>query len=182
MRYAKISVKEGYTIKGGWRNGWNRKRAKTQSSSLARYKCVIDRFTAFLGAKCSRDLDALDSGDVLEFRNDEAKHRAPATANLAVKVLGICFGDALKQGVSGGNPAAGVKMLQESKESKRRAFTLAEIKRILKACEHDVEWYGLVLFGLYLGQRLGDLARSHGGRSIWKVARFRSRRKRPAAA
>ena len=34
-----------------------------------------------------------------------------------------------------------------------------EIKRILKACEHDQEWYGLVLFGLYLGQRLGDLSR-----------------------
>jgi integrase len=29
----------------------------------------------------------------------------------------------------------------------------------LKACGDDTEWRGLVLFGLYLGQRLGDLAK-----------------------
>jgi integrase len=52
-----------------------------------------------------------------------------------------------------------LKLLESSKESKRRAFTLSEIKRILKACGDDQEWRGLVLFGLYLGQRLGDLAK-----------------------
>jgi integrase len=52
-----------------------------------------------------------------------------------------------------------VKFLKSTAESKRRAFTLAEIKRILKACGDDVEWRGLILFGLYLGQRLGDLAK-----------------------
>jgi Site-specific recombinase XerC len=46
-----------------------------------------------------------------------------------------------------------------TEESKRRAFTLSEIKRILKTCGEGSEWRGLVLFGLYLGQRLGDLAR-----------------------
>jgi integrase len=65
----------------------------------------------------------------------------------------------MKQNVNYGNPAAGVKMLKGSMESRRRAFTVDEVKRILKACEHDVEWRGLVIFGLYLGQRLGDLAR-----------------------
>jgi len=40
-----------------------------------------------------------------------------------------------------------------------RPFTLAEIKRILKACGDNVEWRGLILFGLYLGQWLGDLAK-----------------------
>jgi integrase len=29
----------------------------------------------------------------------------------------------------------------------------------LRACGDDTEWRGLVLFGLYLGQRLGDLAK-----------------------
>jgi integrase len=50
-------------------------------------------------------------------------------------------------------------MLKSTAESKRRAFTLSETKRILRACGNDTEWRGLVLFGLYLGQRLGDLAR-----------------------
>jgi integrase len=57
------------------------------------------------------------------------------------------------------NPAVRVKLLKSTTESKRRAFTFNEIKRILKACGDDTEWRGLVLFGLYLGRRLGDLAR-----------------------
>jgi integrase len=151
--------KSRYTIKA-WMEKWlESKEQEVEPSTFNRYKCVIDRFTAFLGTKCNHDIGMLDSGDVLEFRDDEAKQLARQTANLAVRILRICFGDALKQGFNYGNPASDVKMLKGSNESQRRAFTLDEIKRILKACEHDVEWYGLVIFGLYLGQRLGDLSR-----------------------
>ena len=66
---------------------------------------------------------------------------------------------AVRQGVLTVNPAVRVKLLKSSGESKRRAFTLPEIRRVLKACGDDTEWRGLVLFGLYLGQRLGDLAK-----------------------
>ena len=38
----------------------------------------------------------------------------------------------------------------------RRPFTLPELKRILEAA--DVEWRGMILFGIYTGQRLGDIA------------------------
>jgi len=78
---------------------------------------------------------------------------------LGVKVLRICLGEAARQELLAVNPAVRVKLLKSTAESKRRAFTLDEIKRILKACGDDVEWRGLVLFGLYLGQRLGDLAK-----------------------
>src|SRR5207244_12023117 len=50
---------------------------------------------------------------------------------------------------------------------KRRAVTLSAIKRILKAGGNDTEWRGLVLFGLYLGQRLGDLAKL-----TWRAVNF----------
>ena len=62
-----------------------------------------------------------------------------------------------------------MKLLKSSKESKRRPFSLSEIKRILKACGDDAEWRGLVLFGLYLGQRLGDLAKL-----TWRAVNFES--------
>jgi integrase len=78
---------------------------------------------------------------------------------LAVKVLRICLGEAVRQGLLALNPAVRVKLLKSTAESKRRAFTLNEIKRILRACGNDTEWRGLVLFGLYLGQGLGDLAK-----------------------
>lgn len=82
-----------------------------------------------------------------------------STANLGVKVLRICLGEAVRQGLLAVNPAVRVKLLKSAKESKRRAFTLHEIRRILRACADNAEWRGLVLFGLDLGQRLGDLAK-----------------------
>jgi integrase len=144
-----------------WCETWAEAKAiETEESTHARYKRVIERFADFLGdAKVTRDLATLRESDVARFRDHEAKELSRSTANLCVKVLRICFGEAVRRKLLTSNPAAGVKLLKSAKESKRRAFTLAEIKRILKACGDDTEWRGLVLFGLYLGQRLGDLAR-----------------------
>jgi len=73
--------------------------------------------------------------------------------------LRVCFGEAVRRGLRAVNPAVRVPILKTRDKSARRAFTLSEIKRILKACGDGAEWRGLVLFGLYLGQRVGDLAR-----------------------
>ena len=144
-----------------WCETWLQAKAiEAGESTHTRYKRVVELFTAFLGeAKSKRDLSTLQASDIARFRDREAKDRARATANLNVKVLRVCVGEAVRQGLLTVNPAVRVKLLKSSQESKRRAFTLSEIKRILKACGDDAEWRGLVLFGLYLGQRLGDLAK-----------------------
>jgi integrase len=144
-----------------WCETWTEAKAiETEESTHARYKRVIERFTGFLGeAKSKRDLSTLQASDVARFRDQEAKELSRSTANLGVKVLRICLGEAVRQGLLPVNPAVRVKLLKSTAESKRRAFTFNEIKRILKVCGDDTEWRGLVLFGLYLGQRLGDLAK-----------------------
>jgi integrase len=144
-----------------WCETWTEAKAiETEESTHARYKRVIERFTVFLGeTKSKRDLSTLQASDVARFRDREAKELSRSTANLGVKVLRICLGEAVRQGLLAVNPAVRVKLLKSTAESKRRAFTLNEIKRILRACGDDTEWRGLVLFGLYLGQRLGDLAK-----------------------
>jgi integrase len=144
-----------------WCETWTEAKAiETEESTHARYKRVIERFTGFLGeAKSKRDLSTLQASDIARFRDCEAKELSRSTANLSVKVLRVCLGEATRQGMLAVNPAVRVKLLKSTAESKRRAFTLVEIKRILKACGGDTEWRGLVLFGLYLGQRLGGLAR-----------------------
>ena len=144
-----------------WCDTWTEAKAiETEESTHARYKRVIERFTRFLGeAKSKRDLSTLQASDVARFRDREAKELSRSTANLGVKVLRICLGEAMRQGLLAVNPGVRVKLLKSTAESKRRAFTLNEIKRILRACGDDVEWRALVLFGLYLGQRLGDLAK-----------------------
>ena len=143
-----------------WFETWlQAKSIEAEQSTYDRYKRIIECFTEFLGAKAKRDLSTLQASDIARFRDREAKDRARATSNLSLKVLRVCFGEAVRQGLLAVNPGARVKLLKLRDKSARRAFTLAEIKRILKACGDDAEWKGLVLFGLYLGQRLGDLAK-----------------------
>ena len=45
---------------------------------------------------------------------------------------------------------------RDSNALARRPFTLQELRRVLEIA--DQEWQSLTLFGLYTGQRLGDLA------------------------
>jgi integrase len=54
-------------------------------------------------------------------------------------------------------PASGVKVAKLGDASRRRGFTIPEIKRILEVAND--EWRSLIFLGLYTGQRLGDLAR-----------------------
>ena len=143
-----------------WSQTWlQTKSIESEASTHSRYERIIERFMECIGTKAQRDLSNLQALDISRFRDREAKELSRATANLSVKVLRVCFGEAVRQGLLATNPAARVPILKTHDKSARRAFSLPEIKRILKACGDDTEWRGLVLFGLYLGQRLGDLAR-----------------------
>ena len=143
-----------------WCETWlEAKSIEAEPSTHIRYKTIVERFVEFLGAKSKRDLSTLHASDIARFRDREAKERSRSTASFSVKVLRVCLGEAVRQGLLTVNPGARVKFLKLRDKSARRAFTLSEIKRILKACGEDAEWRGLILFGLYLGQRLGDLAR-----------------------
>src|SRR5262245_10007744 len=156
---ANVESFESATIQS-WCEKWlETKSIEAERSTHERYKRIIERFLESIGTKANRDVSTLQTHDVARFRDREAKERARATANLSLKVLRVCFGEAEKQDLLTVNPAKRVKLLKSSKESKRRGFTLEEIKRVLKACGDNVEWRGLVLFCLYLGQRLGDLAK-----------------------
>ena len=55
------------------------------------------------------------------------------------------------------DPAGTVKGVQkEAAAAKKRAFTLDELRAVLDAA--DPEWKSMILFGLYTGQRLADIA------------------------
>ncbi|MBI4024761.1 MAG: site-specific integrase [Verrucomicrobia bacterium] len=142
-----------------WCKAWlESKQIEAEPSTTMRYKYVLERFTAFLGAKADRDVAAVTIADVGRFRDAQAKIYSRSTANLGVKVLRACFNAAYKQALVTSNPASAVDTLRQRGESKRRPFTMAELRRVLDACV-DSEWRGLVLFGIYTGQRLGDLSR-----------------------
>lgn len=156
---ANVELLHSATIRH-WCERWLEGKAiEAEESTHVRYSRIVTRFLDSLGVKGKRDLTALHALDVTKFRDGEAKALSRATANLSLKVLRVCFGEAVKQDLLAVNPAARVSILKSREKSARRAFTVSEIKRILDACSDNSEWRGLVLFGLYLGQRLGDLSK-----------------------
>jgi integrase len=143
-----------------WCETWlQAKDIETSKSTHTRYAHIVEGFIDCIGQKARRDLSTLQPTDIARFRDRQANELSRSTANLGVRVLRVCFGEAVRQGLLPVNPAVRVPVLKMRDKSARRPFTLAEIKRILKACGENQEWRGLVLFGLYIGQRLGDLAR-----------------------
>jgi integrase len=127
-------------------------------STAAKYKRVAEQFTAHLGPKAAQDLGHLEKDDVAAFRDALAGSLSIATANGALKILRVAFGQARRDGLVTANPAEQVKILRNKRTgAERRPFTLPELRRIIEVA--DPEMRGLILFGLYTGQRLGDLAR-----------------------
>ena len=109
-----------------WCETWLQAKAiEAEESTHARYNRIIDRFIECIGAKANRDLSTLHAMDITRFRDREAKELSRATANLSLKVLRVCFGEAVRQGLLAANPAVRVPVLKTRDKSARRAFTLA---------------------------------------------------------
>jgi integrase len=95
----------------------------------------------------------------VKFRDSLAARLSASTANDAVKIVRMALKDAQAQSLVTANVAVGVRPTKSTEESvRRRPFKLAEIKRLLRIARGG-EWVGLILFGLYTGQRIGDIAR-----------------------
>lgn len=138
-------------------NGWlDRKRLEVADSSAGEYERIAKEFVEFLGARASRHLDAVTVRDVAAYRDLLAKRVAAATVNKILKILRGAWTRAVKDGIVSENIFARVDPVKASKKHSRRAFTLPELRRLLEAA--SPEWRSMILFGLYTGQRLGDIA------------------------
>lgn len=146
------------------------KEIETEPATHARYSSIMASFVESLGKAADRDISTLRPDAIARFRDSEAKSRARATANLSLKVLRMALGNAVRHGLLTANPAEKVDVLKARGEGRRRNFTAAEIRRVLYSTDENPEWRGLVLFGLYTGQRLGDLARL-----TWRAVNLESR-------
>lgn len=144
---------------GKWCDRWlESKSVENQPATHTRYELALRAFKESLGNKVNKDLSRLTSDDVLKFRDKSAKVLAVGTVNTHLRAVRACIGAAWRQSLIEKNVAARVPALKERGQSNRRALVVEEIRRVLEICG-DSEWRGLVLLGLYTGQRLGDCAR-----------------------
>ncbi|MDP0500742.1 MAG: tyrosine-type recombinase/integrase [Verrucomicrobiota bacterium JB022] len=141
-------------------NGWiARKKNEISPSAWQKYQVVIKNFLAYLGDTQHNDLNFLTPRNFIGFREATIERLSPASANLYLKVLRVAFNDAWRDNLMLENPEAKVPTAKRvaGAGKERRAFNLNELKRLLAASTDD--WKGMILCGLYTGQRLGDIAR-----------------------
>ncbi|PYJ52354.1 MAG: hypothetical protein DME87_00475 [Verrucomicrobia bacterium] len=140
-------------------NSWvARKKPETAPSTYAFYQGKAQRFVDWLGNRADQQIVLITREDILGFRAAELERVARRSVNHAIKFLRMVFKTAKEDGkYHDENPATGVKAAKLRGETRRRGFTIPEIRRVLDAAND--EWKSLIFFGLYTGQRLGDLAR-----------------------
>lgn len=136
-----------------WLDG---KKGETAKATFAAYRRAVDDFLDSLGDRRSRDLSSVTSSEVVVIRDSWGKSASPKTANNKLKALRVMFQAAWRDGIITENPASKVATLK-TESNGRRPFTVLELKRVLATAEG--EWRGMVLAGIYTGQRMGDIAR-----------------------
>ena len=135
-----------------------RKKPETAPSTYRFYQDKARGFLNWLGKRADEQISLIDRQDILDFRAAELKRVSPRSVNHGIKFLRMAFKTAKEDGkYHDENPASGVKVAKLRDQDRRRGFTIPEIRRILEIAND--EWKSLVYFGLYSGQRLGDLAR-----------------------
>ena len=131
-----------------------RKEGETKQITLTAYRHAVEAFEKFLGEKAAQPIHYVTPAQIIPWRDASAKKASARTANNKLKIVRTFFQSAWRDGLLTENPAAKVEGLKTA-EGTRRPFTLPELKSLLRVA--SLEWRGMILAGLYTGQRLKDL-------------------------
>lgn len=133
------------------------KKAEVSDATHVFYDIAYRKFIKHLGPKADGAMFEVTKDEIHRWRDNLAKKLAPTTVNHNLKFVRMLFAAAKRAGIVADNPAEDVPVLKRTVKTTRRPFTLAELRAMLEAS--DTEWRSMILFGLYTGQRLGDIAR-----------------------
>jgi integrase len=135
------------------------KAPETVPSTLEFYRYTISQLLAHLGPRADEPITEITKADLVAFRNAlSARGLAPKTINHRLKVAKMVFRAGRRDGLLSEDPSEFVAVVRSRNSSEnKRPFSIDQLRAVLAVA--DPEWRSLVLFGLYTGQRLGDLAR-----------------------
>ena len=130
---------------------------ETAKNGLNYYGKALERFLEWLGKRADLDLEMVDPATITRYRNELLKSYAPSTTNGQLKRIKTMFAKAFEEGMVQSNPAASIKPAKEAGGGQeRQIFTMDQLKLMLGIASG--EWRSMIVFGIYTGQRLGDLA------------------------
>jgi integrase len=145
------------TVRSRVANWLETKKPEVAPATLYFYQNSLGKFLDFLGLRADQPMTEVGKHDIITFRNGLATHVAAKTANHDLRAVKSFFKSARADDVIPEDPAASVKSVQQQAASaKKRPFTLDELRVVLDVA--DPEWKCMILFGLYTGQRLADVA------------------------
>ena len=144
------------TVRGFTENWLNTKQPEISPATLAFYRKSTNKLLEFLGSAADLDLASVTRTMLVEFRNQVAQKASATTTNHDLRAIKALFREAKRDGYITEDPSEFVETVRKRSDDNRRPFTIVEIQRVLAAAEP--EWQSLVLFGLYTGQRLADIA------------------------
>jgi len=146
------------TVKEFFNRWLQTKSRETKPATMETYRNETRKFLTFLGERGDGDIAEITKEDILAYREDQAKTLSAKTVNNGVKLLRMIFKSAREDATISDNPVEFVKVIKaKGEKTSRRPFSIPELQAVLSVA--DDEWKSLILFGLYSGQRLGDIAK-----------------------
>ncbi|MEX2606026.1 MAG: tyrosine-type recombinase/integrase [Kiritimatiellia bacterium] len=144
-----------FTVREYFKQFLERKAPRVIPATLKKYEQAAASFLGSLGEKAERPLALVTSGDLNTWQLEELKRIRPGTLQLYTRLVRQVFKQAQAEGHRPDNPAALLESLKPEK-AVRKAFTPDQVRDLLRVAPK--EWQSLILFAVYTGQRLGDLA------------------------
>jgi len=133
------------------------KEAETALSTMTFYRGSLNKFVQYLGGRVDEPIGEIAKQDIVAFRNSLRNQVSAKTANHDLKALKMLFKSARRDSIITEDPSEFVETIRRERAPKiKRPFTLAELRRVLEVASD--EWRSMIIFGLYSGQRLGDVA------------------------
>lgn len=144
------------TVRSFFKDWLERKAPEIAPSTHAFYRGAASKFIEFLKSSADADLTEISREHILGFRNELSRLLAPKTVNHLVKFLRMVFRAAKRDALVSDDPTEFVDTVRQKQKAERRPFAIEELRAVLAVA--DTEWRGMILFGLYTGQRLSDIA------------------------
>ena len=133
------------------------KKAEIAASTMDFYQGSLGKFLQFLGQRADEPMGEITKQDVVAFRHSLVGQVSAKTANHDLKAVKMLFKSARRDSAIAEDPTEFVETVRRERGIKiKRPFTLPELRRVLDLASD--EWRSMILFGLYTGQRLGDIA------------------------
>ena len=138
-------------------DGWlGSKAVETSKGTMMFYRGSAGKFLQFLGTRADQSLLEISKSDLVRYRDTLAESVSAVTTEHHMAVVKMVFRSAAQDDLIGDDPSEFLKSVKKEKTRAKRTFTRAEVQAVLSVA--DAEWRSMVLFGLYTGQRLMDLA------------------------